>query len=236
MKRRKILTLTGIVAFAIPFTGTLTAAAGDTKAFEGHKFPELGYSYNALEPYIDAQTMEIHYSRHHKAYYTNFMTAAEGTDLLKTPIEQIFSNISKYSATVRNNGGGFYNHNLFWENMTGVKNEIPASLKAAIEKDFGSLDAFKETFNKAAMTRFGSGWAWLSVDKNGKLFVSSTANQDNPLMDVVEERGAPILGLDVWEHAYYLKYQNKRADYVSVFWNVVNWKVVNDRLNAARSK
>jgi len=236
MKRRKILTLIVIVAFAIPFMATANAFAGDTKAFEGHKFPELGYAYNALEPYIDAQTMEIHYSKHHKAYYTNFMTAAEGTDMLKTPMEQIFANMSKHSATVRNNGGGFYNHNLFWENMTSVKNEIPASLKSAIEKDLGSLDAFKEMFNKAAMTRFGSGWAWLSVDKNGKLFVSSTANQDNPLMDVVEEKGTPILCLDVWEHAYYLKYQNKRVDYVTNFWNVINWNVVNKRFEAAHSK
>jgi Fe-Mn family superoxide dismutase len=236
MKRRKNLALIVIIAFAIPFIATVNAFAGDTKAFEGHKFPELGYAYNALEPYIDAQTMEIHYSKHHKAYYTNFMTAAEGTDMLKTPMEQIFANMSKHSATVRNNGGGFYNHNLFWENMTSVKNEIPASLKSAIEKDLGSFDAFKEMFNKAAMTRFGSGWAWLSVDKNGKLFVSSTANQDNPLMDVVEERGTPILGLDVWEHAYYLKYQNKRVDYVTNFWNVINWNVVNKRFEAARSK
>ncbi len=236
MKKRNILTLIGIVSISITSMGLLTSFTGDSKAFDGHKFPELGYAYNALEPYIDAQTMEIHYSRHHKAYYTNFMTAAEGTHMLKTPMEQIFANMSKHSATVRNNGGGYYNHNLFWENMTSEKNEIPAQLKSAIEKEFGSVEAFKETFNKAAMGRFGSGWAWLSVDKNGKLFVSSTANQDNPLMDVVEERGIPILGLDVWEHAYYLKYQNKRADYVNVFWNVVNWKVVNDRLNAALKK
>lgn len=236
MKRKNIFTLIGIVFISVTSIGMLASFTNDTKAFEGHKFPELGYAYNALEPYIDAQTMEIHYSKHHKAYYTNFMTAAEGTDLLKTPLEQIFANISKQPAVIRNNAGGFYNHNLFWENMTGVKNEIPAGLKSAIEKDFGSLETFKETFNKAAMTRFGSGWAWLSVDKNGKLFVSSTANQDNPLMDVVEEKGTPILGLDVWEHAYYLKYQNRRADYVNVFWNVVNWKIVNDRLNAARSK
>jgi Fe-Mn family superoxide dismutase len=236
MKRENIFKVIAIVILSVSSLSMLTSFTSDTKAFEGHKFPELGYAYNALEPYIDAQTMEIHYSKHHKAYYTNFMTAAEGTDMLKTPLEQIFANMSKHSATVRNNGGGFYNHNLFWENMTGVKNEIPAGLKLAIEKDFGSMENFKETFNKAAMTRFGSGWAWLSVDKNGKLFVSSTANQDNPLMDVVEEKGTPILGLDVWEHAYYLKYQNKRVDYVNVFWNVVNWKVVNERLNAARSK
>ena len=236
MKRENIFTLIGIVFISVTSLGMLTSFTMDNKAFEGHKFLELGYAYNALEPHIDAQTMEIHYSKHHKGYYTNFMTAAEGTDLLKTPLEQIFANMSKHPVVIRNNAGGFYNHNLFWENMTGVKNEIPAGLKSAIEKDFGSMEKFKETFNKAAMTRFGSGWAWLSVDKSGKLFVSSTANQDNPLMDVVEEKGTPILGLDVWEHAYYLKYQNKRVDYVNVFWNVVNWKVVNDRLNATRSK
>lgn len=236
MKKRNILALMVLFTLSVMTFSRVTSFAGDTKAFEGHKFPELGYAFNALEPYIDAQTMEIHYTKHHKAYYTNFMTAAEGTDLLKTPLEKIFAEISKHSATIRNNAGGFYNHNLFWENMTGVKNEIPAGLKSAIEKDLGSFDAFKETFNKAAMTRFGSGWAWLSVDKNGKLFVSSTANQDNPLMDVVEEKGTPILALDVWEHAYYLKYQNKRVDYVTNFWNVINWNVVNKRFEEAKKK
>lgn len=151
-------------------------------------------------------------------------------------MEQIFASISKQPVAVRNNGGGFYNHNLFWENMTPQKNDIPAELKAAIEKDLGSFDKFKEAFSKAAMTRFGSGWAWLSVDKNGKLFVSSTPNQDNPLMDVVEERGTPVLALDVWEHAYYLKYQNKRVDYVTNFWNVINWNVVYNRYKAAIPK
>ena len=236
MKTRNIFTLIGIVTVSISSLSFLTSFTSDVNSFEGHKFPELGYAYNSLEPYIDAQTMEIHYSKHHKAYYTNFMTAAEGTDLLKTPLEQIFAGISKHSATIRNNAGGFYNHNLFWENITGVKNEIPAGLKSAIEKDLGSFETFKESFNKAAMTRFGSGWAWLSVDKNGKLFVSSTPNQDNPLMDVVEEKGTPILALDVWEHAYYLKYQNKRVDYVTNFWNVINWNVVNKRFEAAKKK
>lgn len=164
------------------------------------------------------------------------MSAIEGTDLVKTPMPAIFANISKHSATIRNNGGGYYNHTLFWENMTGEKQEVPAKLKAAIEKDLGSMDAFKDSFGKAAKTRFGSGWAWLSVDKNGKLFVSSTPNQDNPLMDVVEERGTPLLCLDVWEHAYYLHYQNRRPEYVDNFWNIVNWKVVNDRLSAANVK
>jgi Fe-Mn family superoxide dismutase len=151
-------------------------------------------------------------------------------------MEQIFAAISKQSVAVRNNGGGFYNHNFFWENLSPEKQEIPANLKTAIEKDLGSFDAFKEAFTKAAMTRFGSGWAWLSVDKNGKLFVSSTANQDNPLMDVVETQGTPILGLDVWEHAYYLKYQNKRADYVTGFWSIIDWNVVEARYKAAPSK
>ena len=233
MERRKFLTVVGTAAVATPLLGTMNSFASETKAFSGHVFPELGYTYNALEPYIDAQTMELHYSKHHKGYYNNFMAAAEGTEMLKTPMEKIFANISKHSSTIRNNGGGYYNHSLFWENMTSAKNDMPAKLKTAIEKDLGSVDAFKETFGKAAKTRFGSGWAWLSVDKKGKLFVSSTPNQDNPLMDDVEEKGTPLLCLDVWEHAYYLKYQNKRADYVDNFWNIVNWDVVNKRLSAA---
>jgi len=234
MERRKFLSAVGTAALVAPLINPLTSLASESNSFEGHKFPELGYAYNALEPYIDAQTMELHYSKHHKGYYNNFMAAAEGTEMLKTPMEEIFANISKHSATIRNNGGGFYNHSLFWENMTPTKNEIPAKLKSAIEKDLGSVDAFKESFGKAAKTQFGSGWAWLSVDKKGKLFVSSTANQDNPLMDTEKEKGTPLLCLDVWEHAYYLKYQNKRADYVDNFWNIVNWDVVSKRYSAAK--
>lgn len=236
MERRKFITVIGAAALATPVIGTLSSVASEVSAFDGHKFPELGYAYNALEPYIDAQTMELHYSKHHKGYFNNFMAAAEGTEMLKMPLEQIFTNISKHSATVRNNGGGFYNHSLFWENMTPSKNEIPTGLKASIEKDLGSVDSLKEAFGAAAKTRFGSGWAWLSADKDGKLFISSTANQDNPLMDVVDKKGTPLLCLDVWEHAYYLKYQNRRAEYVDNFWNVVNWNVVNNRLTAALSK
>lgn len=234
MERRKFISAIGTAALVAPLINPLTSLASESNSFEGHKFPELGYAYNALEPYIDAQTMELHYSKHHKGYFNNFMTAAEGTEMLKTPMQEIFANISKHSATVRNNGGGFYNHSLFWENMTPSKNEIPAKLKSAIEKDLGSFDAFKESFGKAAKTRFGSGWAWLSVDNKGKLFVSSTANQDNPLMETEKEKGTPILCLDVWEHAYYLKYQNKRADYVDNFWNIVNWDVVNKRYSAVK--
>lgn len=234
MERRKFISAVGTAALVAPLINPLTSFASESNSFEGHKFPELGYAYNALEPYIDAQTMELHYSKHHKGYYNNFMAAAEGTEMLKTPMQEIFTNISKHSATVRNNGGGFYNHSLFWENMTPSKNEIPAKLKSAIEKNLGSVDAFKESFGKAAKTQFGSGWAWLSVDNKGKLFVSSTANQDNPLMDTEKEKGTPLLCLDVWEHAYYLKYQNKRADYVDNFWNIVNWDVVSKRYSAAK--
>ena len=211
------------------FASTMILSASAPANFEGHKFPELKYAYNALEPYIDAQTMEIHYTRHHKAYYTNFMTAAEGTELLKTPMEQIFANMSKHSATVRNNGGGFYNHNLFWENLSPVKQEVPAGLKAAIEKDLGSFDAFKEAFTKAAMTRFGSGWAWLSVTPQKTLVIESSGNQDSPLMN----GNTPILGLDVWEHAYYLRYQNRRPEYINAFYNVINWPEVARRYQTA---
>ena len=230
MERRKFISVVGTAAIAAPVIGTMVSCAAETKKFEGHIFPELPYAYDALEPYIDAQTMELHYSKHHKGYFTKFMAATEGTEMLNTPMEQIFAEVSKQSEGIRNNGGGYYNHTLFWENMTPNQGEIPAELKAAIKKDFESVDSFKEAFSTAAKTRFGSGWAWLSVDVNGKLKVSSTPNQDNPLMDIAETKGAPILALDVWEHAYYLKYQNKRGDYISNFWNVVNWDVVNNRL------
>ena len=235
MERRSFIAALGTVAVATPFLGTIASCASETKKFEGHRFPDLGYDFNALEPYIDAQTMELHYTKHHQGYFNNFMKAADGTPLLETPMEQILVGISRQSETVRNSGGGFYNHALFWENMSPSPVEMPDALKQSIEKDFGSLDAFREKFGTAAKTRFGSGWAWLAVGNNGKLFVSSTANQDNPLMDVVPEKGIPILGLDVWEHAYYLKYQNRRAEYVDNFWNLVNWDVVKNRLDKANS-
>ena len=195
-------------------------------AFE---LPKLPYDYNALEPYIDARTMEIHHSKHHGGYTKKLNAAIEGTDLENLSIEEILKNVSKHSTAVRNNGGGFYNHKLFWQNMSpngGGKPE--GKLAEAIDRDFGSFDNFKETFNKAAAGRFGSGWAWL-VNQMGKLVITSTPNQDNPLMDVAEVRGIPILGLDVWEHAYYLKYQNKRPDYIDAFWNVINWSDVAER-------
>jgi superoxide dismutase, Fe-Mn family len=234
MKRRNFITAMGTIAAATPFIGAISSCASETKTFQGHVFAELPYAYDALEPYIDAMTMEIHYSRHHKAYFDNFMKAAEGTEMLNTPLAAIFSNMSSYPITVRNNGGGFYNHKLFWEIMTPSPVEISADLKRAIEQDLGSFDEFKKQFGAAARTQFGSGWAWLSVDSAGKLFVSSTPNQDNPLMDVAEKKGTPILGIDVWEHAYYLKYQNLRGDYVDNFWNVVNWKEVENLYTIAK--
>jgi superoxide dismutase, Fe-Mn family len=194
------------------------------------KLPSLKYAYNALEPHIDARTMEIHHTKHHAAYTNNLNSAVENTELADKSIEEIMKNISNYSDAVRNNGGGFYNHNLFWEIMSpNGGGEPKGDLLSAIQSGFGSYDAFKDEFSKAAATRFGSGWAWLVV-KDGKLVVSSTPNQDNPLMDVAEVRGTPVLGLDVWEHAYYLKYQNRRPEYISAFWNVIDWDEVSKRL------
>jgi len=194
------------------------------------KLPDLKYDYNALEPSIDARTMEIHHSKHHGGYTTKLNNAVEGTDLEGKSIEEILSGVSNHSTAVRNNGGGYYNHNLFWEVMGPDGGGTPSGdLADAINKDFGSFDKFKEEFNNAAATRFGSGWAWLVKQNGGKLMVTSTPNQDNPLMDIVAVDGTPILGLDVWEHAYYLNYQNRRPEYIDAFWNVVNWKAVESR-------
>jgi superoxide dismutase, Fe-Mn family len=199
-------------------------------AFE---LPKLPYAYTALEPHIDAKTMEIHHTKHHQAYITNLNNAIAGTDAEKLSIEDICKNISKYPMPVRNNGGGHFNHSLFWTIMAPNAGGNPgADLLAAINAAFGSFDKFKEEFNKAATTRFGSGWAWLVVHE-GKLVVSSTPNQDNPLMDVADVKGTPILGLDVWEHAYYLNYQNRRPDYCAAFWNLVNWAEVEKRWKSA---
>ena len=196
------------------------------------EFHNLPYAYDALEPFIDKMTMEIHHSKHHKAYYDNMMNAVKGTDMESKTLEEVFSNMSKYPAAVRNNGGGYYNHNLYWEVMKVNGGKPSAKLEAAIVKTFGSMDELKKQFTDAGKTRFGSGWAWLSVDKDGKLFVSSTPNQDNPLMDVAEKHGTPILGMDVWEHAYYLKYQNKRPDYTEAFWSVINWEAVSKKYDS----
>ena len=188
----------------------------------------LPYAYNALQPSIDSLTMVIHHSKHHQAYVNNLNTAVKGTELEKLSLEEILGNISKHPVAVRNNGGGHWNHTFFWKIMTPEKGtKADAKLEAAIVKAFGSVDAFKTQFNEAATKRFGSGWAWLVVKSDGSLGITSTANQDNPLMDGIEKKSHPILGIDVWEHAYYLKYQNKRPDYINAFWSVINWNEVN---------
>lgn len=195
--------------------------------------PNLPYDFNALEPHIDARTMEIHHGKHHNAYVTNLNKAIEGTDAAKLSIEDICKNISKYPVAVRNNGGGHYNHSLFWTVMGPKAGGNPSgALADAINAAFGSFDEMKTKFNAAAGGRFGSGWAWLIKDASGKLAITSTPNQDNPLMDIAEVKGTPILGLDVWEHAYYLHYQNRRPDYAAAFWNVVNWAEVAKRFGA----
>ena len=200
-------------------------------AFE---LPKLPYAFDALEPHIDAKTMEIHYSKHHQAYTTNLNAAIEGTDLAGKSIEDILANLDLNNKPVRNNGGGFYNHNLFWEIMApNAGGEPTGDLAAAINEAFGSFEAFKDAFSKAGATQFGSCWAWLCV-KNGKLEVCGTANQDNPLMKGIGCEGTPILGLDVWEHAYYLNYQNRRPDYINAFFNVINWDVVAKKYAAAK--
>ena len=199
------------------------------------QLPKLPYAYDALEPYIDARTMEIHHSKHHNGYTTNLNNAIAGTDLEGKSIESILSGLDMNHTAVRNNGGGFYNHNLFWTMMSPNGGGTPTGeLAKAIDANFGSFDAFKDTFSQAAATRFGSGWAWLCVHKGGKLEVCSTANQDNPLMPGIGCAGTPILGLDVWEHAYYLNYQNRRPDYISAFYHVINWAEVSKRYDAGK--
>ncbi len=199
-------------------------------------FPELPYAYDALEPYIDKMTMEIHYSKHHKAYYDNMMKAIAGTAMESMELKEIFRTMDQHPVVVRNNAGGYYNHLLFWENMKAGVELRAGALRSAIESQWGSFDKFKEEFSAAAATRFGSGWAWLNLGADGRLFISSTPNQDNPLMNVAEKQGIPLLALDVWEHAYYLKYQNRRPEYISSFWSVVNWEMVEKRYAEALKK
>jgi Fe-Mn family superoxide dismutase len=193
------------------------------------EFPALPYSYDALEPYIDARTMEIHYDRHHRTYFNNYVNAVKGTAFENTPLQEVFAEVSKAGDAIRNNGGGFYNHMLFWQNMGQGRSAPSQELSAAINKTFSLFEKFKEAFSNAAKTRFGSGWAWLYLTSDRNLAIGSTPNQDNPLMDLSPIKGTPLLTLDVWEHAYYLKYQNKRADYIEAFWNVINWDEVNKR-------
>jgi Fe-Mn family superoxide dismutase len=200
-------------------------------AFE---LPSLPYAFDALEPHFDARTMEIHHGKHHNAYVTNLNNAIAGTDLEGKSLEELMK-VAGSNTAVRNNGGGHWNHSMFWQILSPKGGGAPSGeLAAAIDAKFGSFDAFKETFNKAAATRFGSGWAWLCVDAKKELCVCSSPNQDNPLMDVAECPGTPIMGLDVWEHAYYLHYQNRRPDYIAAFWNVINWEEVSKRYAAAK--
>ncbi|HAH58139.1 MAG: superoxide dismutase [Lentimicrobiaceae bacterium] len=199
------------------------------------EFPELPYAYDALEPHIDKQTMELHYTKHHKGYFDKFTAAIQGTELESKSLEEIFSNISKAPAAVRNNGGGYYNHSLFWKVLSPNGGGDPTGpIAEAINTQFNSFAEFQKKFDEAAANRFGSGWAWLCVKKDNSLSICSSPNQDNPLMDVHDCQGQPILGLDVWEHAYYLKYQNRRPEYISAFWKLVNWDQVNENYKNAR--
>ncbi|KJY77266.1 superoxide dismutase [Vibrio nigripulchritudo] len=201
-----------------------------------HTFPELPYAYDALEPYIDAKTMEVHYSKHHRTYFDKFTAAIKGSDLENQSLETIFDSISSQAPAVRNNGGGYYNHVVYWNCMApNAGGEPQGDLGAAITETFGSFEAFKEAFAQAAINTFGSGFAWLIV-KDGKLVITSTSNQDNPLMDVAADRGEPVLALDVWEHAYYISYQNRRPEYIDAWWNVVNWDAVAKNYAAALAK
>jgi Fe-Mn family superoxide dismutase len=195
--------------------------------------PQLPYAYDALEPHIDAKTMEIHYTKHHQGYVNNLNKAIEGTENADKSLEELVKNAGSISPAVRNNGGGHWNHSFFWTILSPKGGQPSGDLAAAIDSAFGSLDGLKEKFNAAGGSRFGSGWAWVIV-KDGKLEVTSTPNQDNPLMDVAETKGTPILGVDVWEHAYYLNYQNRRPDYLAAFWNLVNWDKVSELYNAAK--
>ena len=195
----------------------------------------LPYAHDALEPHIDTQTMQIHHGKHHQAYVDNLNKAIAGTELEGKTIEALVADAGKISVAVRNNGGGHWNHTFFWESLAPNAGGTPkGDLAAAIDKAFGSFDTFKEKFANAGMTRFGSGWAWLCINDQKELVISSTPNQDNPLMDVAEVKGTPLLGVDVWEHAYYLKYQNRRADYLGAFWNVISWDKIEARYQSAK--
>lgn len=243
--RRNFLKLSAQAGMVAGLSSVALKGFGHTAVFDEapsvEKIPytqqPLPYAYNALEPVIDAMTMEIHYSKHATTYAKNLADAvvAEKVDAQSTPLEKLLANVSRYSPKMRNNAGGHYNHELFWQSMAGPNSSAQpqGKLKAALEKDFGSVEAFKAQFSDAGKNRFGSGWAWLVSTPGGKLVVSSTPNQDNPLMDVAEVKGIPLLGLDVWEHAYYLKYQNRRPDYIAAWWNVVNWNVIQRRFEGA---
>jgi len=236
--RRQFLSKTGkagIALAAMPLMSSIVPTMGvDTSVYQQQPLP---YAYNALEPFIDALTMEIHYTKHAATYTKNLSDAcvAEKVDTSTISLVTVLNSISKYSPKMRNNAGGHYNHELFWQLMKPAPSTAPSgALADAITKAFGSFADFQKAFGEAAKTRFGSGWAWLLVKKDGSLAISSTPNQDNPLMDIAEVQGTPLLGLDVWEHAYYLKYQNKRPDYINAWWNLVNWEYVQKRFSETK--
>jgi len=234
LKNSAILTIGGTLATSFPVGFKVAGSTGgmSKKTTEDFELPDLPYAYDALEPYIDAMTMEIHHSRHHAGYTRKFNAAVSEYGLNGNNIQDMFSKVSRQPMAVRNNGGCFYNHKLFWESMSpNGGGEPKGDLLKTIEKNFGSFEKLREEFSNAAATQFGSGWAWLILTRDGGLAVTSTQNQDNPLMDIVDTRGLPILGIDVWEHAYYLKYQNRRADYIAAFWNVVNWDSVHEKFS-----
>lgn len=231
---RKIVFIVGLILSGLGTSAQDAKVLTDEALTKVYPFDALPYAYDALDKFVDKATMEIHYSRHYKAYYTKFIAALAGSGVEGKPMEEIFSSVGRLSPALRNNAGGYYNHKLFWEIMSPTGGGEPkGALQAAIVETFGSFEAFKKQFEAAATGVFGSGWAWLSVDKSGKLFIASTANQDNTLMDIAPKYGVPVLALDVWEHAYYLRYQNKRADYVSLFWSVINWPMVEQKYSAA---
>jgi len=232
MHKRTFLKQSGLLAgAAILFPSGWTSVLAQTRLFsskEPFKLPELGYAYDALEPHIDARTMEIHHTKHHAGYVRKLNAAVNGTPYAELPLRQLMRRLAPSDTALRNNGGGHYNHSLFWKTLIPATDSVPTpALGGAIQKHFGRMDVLKEAMLQAAKTRFGSGWAWLAVDAEGGLFVTSTANQDNPMMkQVADQPGYPILGIDVWEHAYYLKYQNRRGDYLEAVWNAINWGAV----------
>lgn len=232
LKNSALLAFGGAVVTTLP--GSLASASAKARAAgDAYTLPDLDYAYDALEPHIDAKTMEIHYTKHHAGYTRKFNAAVKSAGLEETSIYDLFKKVSQQPAAIRNNGGGFYNHKVFWKSLSPSGGGMAGGdVGKAIDKNFGSFDKFQDLFSKAAATRFGSGWAWLVKTKDG-LVVTSTPNQDNPLMDVADDQGYPLLAIDVWEHAYYLKYQNRRTEYISAFWNVVNWDYVNERYNKA---
>ncbi len=241
MQRRGFISLVGIGVLSACVPGAPKSAkktsdkssSDSDNNFAGHRFPVLPFAYNALEPHIDARTVEIHYDKHHRGYFRKFTKAIKDTDLEKMPMHKIFASVSSYSDGVRNNGGGYYNHMLYWENLSPAASEPSARLLSKIVKYFKSLDGFKAEFSSSAKTVFGAGWTWLILNKDRELQIVSTANQDNPLMDIVETGGIPLLTIDIWEHAYYLKYQNRRGEYISNFWDIINWDTVNKRFIGA---